>query len=90
MINIPNDWRLRDHQRPAWQHLIETDLVTGEKFKMDFVSKGQQSKDPPFLGRWQFMLAKFGILLEEATAGGPPTAREIRRAARQRCGFGTQ
>jgi len=44
------------------RHLIETDLVTGEKFKMAFVSKGQQSEDPPFLGRWQFMLAKFGIL----------------------------
>lgn len=43
-------------------HLVETDLVTGEKFKMAFVSKGQQSEDPPFLGRWQFMLAKFGLL----------------------------
>lgn len=44
------------------RQLIETDLSTGEKFKMAFVSKGHQKQDPPFLGRWQFILAKFGIL----------------------------
>lgn len=46
----------------AGRDLIETDLATGDEFKMAFVSKGQQSDDPPFLGRWQFMLARFGIL----------------------------
>ena len=44
------------------QELIETDLVTGERFKMAFVSKGHQDQGPPFLGRWQFMLPKFGLL----------------------------
>ena len=42
--------------------LIETDLTTGEKWKMAFVSRGQQDPDPPFLGRWQFMLQRFGVL----------------------------
>ena len=41
--------------------LIETDLATGEKFKMAFVSRGRQEGGASFLGRWQFMLAKFGI-----------------------------
>lgn len=42
--------------------LIETDLESGEKLKMTFVSRGRQQSGPPFLGRWQFRLDKFGIL----------------------------
>ena len=50
-----------DVGRRTGQQLIETNLDTGEELQMTFVSRGHQSQEPAFLGRWQFMLTKFGI-----------------------------
>lgn len=66
ILDPSNGQRLRTIQLEVDDHgdkiLIETDLADDLKSKMAFVSRGEQEADPPFLGRWQFMLPKFGIV----------------------------